>query len=238
MKTCFKACVVGGLLAASGGAMAQSGTLYSNTFESRQIGAEWSAGTALDWWLPTFSTFNGRYSTGGTTLTLTQPAGPQPGGISEGSGGSGGGGGGGGGGSWLQYHLTFDLYIIDSWDGSNTIYGPDWFKVSANGQTLMRDTFGNQPGSTQTFHAPTTGPAVLGYDDRYLDSIYRQVSLTFTVPMGQPLAITWRDEGLQGLNDESWGIDNVLVTYETVPAPGALAGMAAMGLVGLRRRRA
>ena len=37
-------------------------------------------------------------------------------------------------------------------------------------------------------------------------------SLEFTVPQGEAIVIRWTDLGLQGLHDESWGIDNVSVT--------------------------
>ncbi len=108
--------------------------------------------------------------------------------------------------------------------------------VRINNQNVFDQTFGNQPGSTQSFRAPTVGPAMLGYDPRWLDSIYRNISVDFTVPVGDQIHITWYDGGLQGMSDESWGIDNISVTYQTVPAPG-LAGFSALGLLGLRRRR-
>lgn len=230
------------LAAGAGPALAQS-TLYQNTFESHDLGPMWSANTTLEWSYPTFTTFVGRYSGSQTTLTLTQPTLPPPGVSGDGPGGGGGGdgpgGGGEGGGSdrFLQYTLTFDLYALDSWDGSNIAFGSDWFNVSANTQTLFRETIGNQPGSTQTLYAPAVGPAMLGYDARYFDSIYRQIALTFSVPADQPLSITWRDEGLQGLNDESWGIDNVRITYEVVPAPATLGLASALAFASLRRRR-
>ena len=42
--------------------------------------------------------------------------------------------------------------------------------------------------------------------------------------------------GLQDINDESWGLDNVSVATNAVPAPGALA-LAGVGLGLLARRR-
>ena len=49
------------------------------------------------------------------------------------------------------HSLTFDLYVLDSWDGNR---GPDQFEVSADGQLLMRDTFSNYVlNDVQTYNA-------------------------------------------------------------------------------------
>lgn len=233
MKTVIGAVAAVGLAAA---AHAQPQSLYFENFEGGPIGPEWSANSGITQAWPAFTNFNGRYSGGYTRLTLTQPNGGQPGGVGGSGDGGGGGGDGGGAGQWLQYTATFDFYAIDSWDGSNQVYGEDHFKIAANGVTIFDETFGNQPGSTQTFRAPDIGGTNISFDDRWNDSIYRQISVAFTVPMVEPLTLTWFDGGLQGLADESWGIDNVRITYETVPAPGA-AGLAGCALALLRRRR-
>lgn len=215
-------------------ALAQSGTLYFNSFEDGPLGPEWSSASRLEAWTPQFTRFNGRYSNGSTTLTLAQPVVNFPNGRS----GSSGGGGGGGGGEWyIEYTLRFDFFAIDSWDGSATVLGPDWFKVSVNGATLFRETFTNHAGHAQTAPPPTVGPTQLGFDDRWNDSIYRSITRTFRVEPGVPIVITWADEGLQGMNDESWGIDNVGVSYAVVPSPGTALTLAAGSLALLRRRR-
>ncbi len=241
----------GSLAATCGTALAQTSTLlYQNTFEARELGTHWSPGTVLNWEeRPAFSTFNGRYSNGATTLTIPQPpllgprAGSSGGGDGGGAGaepgGSGGGGepGGGGGTPTVIFTVTFDLYAIDSWDGSTDAFGPDRFRVSANGQSLLDTTLVNHEGQPQDFRAPDVGPVLLGFGPGWKDSIYRDISLDFTLPDSTtPISITWADLGLQGMNDESWGIDNVEVSYRVVPSPGALAGLA-MGLLGTRRRR-
>lgn len=235
---------IAGLLALAplgSSALAQSGTLYFNSFESGPLGSEWSSLSRLEAWTPQFTRFNGRYSNGSTTLTLAQPTINLPNGRSgSSSGGDGGGGGGGGSGGdewFVQYTLTFDFYAIDSWDGSATVLGPDWFKVTANGATLFRETFTNHAGHVQSAPSPTVGPTQLGFDDRWNDSIYRSITRTFRVEPGVPIVITWADEGLQGMNDESWGIDNVRVSYAVVPSPGTVLPLAAGALTLLRRRR-
>jgi hypothetical protein len=41
-------------------------------------------------------------------------------------------------------HITFDLYLIRSWDGSTALWGPDIWQLSVfNGPTLVRTTFNN-----------------------------------------------------------------------------------------------
>jgi uncharacterized protein (TIGR03382 family) len=136
----------------------------------------------------------------------------------------------------VLYTVTFDFYCIDSWDGDNILHGTDHFRVSANGQVILDETFANQDGATQSFRAPDVGPVELGFNTNFRDSIYRRISRDFTVPMGEQIRLTWADGGLQGMNDESWGIDNVDVTYRVVPAPG-VAGVALAGLSLLGRRR-
>ncbi len=231
--------------AASGSALAQTNTLfYQNTFESRQLGTGWSPGTVLNWEeRPGFSTFNGRYSNGSTTLTIPQPSllGPRAGssgGGGDGGGGDGGGGEPGGGVPTVVFTVTFDLYAIDSWDGSSDAFGPDRFRVSANGQSLLSTTLVNHEGQPQDFRSPDVGPVHLGFGQGWKDSIYRDVSLDFTLPDNTtPISITWADLGLQGMSDESWGIDNVELSYRVVPAPGALAGLTAGLLLAVRRKR-
>jgi hypothetical protein len=218
------------LLLLAGFASAQSVTLYSNTFEARELGSMWSLGTHLSDYTRTFTTFNGQYSSGSTTLTLGAAA--RPAGASSALSSP-----------YNQYTLTFDFYALDSWDGSSSSYGPDRFKVLVNDVTLFDNTFSNHVGGTQTFRAPDVGGSNLGYGT-WNDAIYRNISLTFRDPGTSTIRILFKDGGLQGVNDESWGIDNVRVSYvrvtppTVVPAPSA--GLVLAGGAGLlsRRRRA
>lgn len=218
------------LLAAASPALAQS-ILYQNNFESGTLGSEWSTGSRIDATAPAFSKFNGRYANGGTTLTLTQPnsgivgrqnlpsnppPAPPPGGGSQ----------------YYLYSLVFDFYCIDSWDGNLTVNGPDYFDVRINNTLQFHETFANH-GATQTFRQPDELGRSFGFS-YWWDTIYRGVRLDFTVPVGDPITINFRGVGLQDIDDESWGIDNVSVSYMAVPAPGLAA---AAGLVMLRRPR-
>lgn len=222
--------------------------LYSENFERYQFGPEWSGSkTITDVPYHIFSVFSGRYASAYTQLNLAPlpplPNGrpPLPGGGDGGSGGGGdggGGGGGGGGGSPRQYLITvtWDLYILDSWDGNDIGgYGEDRFSLLAQGQPIFSETFANQPGVTQSAAAPTIGPIPMWWN-RWNDSIYRDLSASF-VYEGGDIALRWMDHGLQSMTDESWGLDNVRVSYSIIPAPVTAAVFGVLPLTALRRRR-
>ena len=149
------------------------------------------------------------------------------------------GGGGGDDENTSYYTLTFDLYAFDSWDGDGPKYGPDIFEVQVNGEVLFSETISNGD-KPQSFRAPDIGPEYLAYSPSWADSIYRNITLTFDHPGDDEyLYITWLGKGLQGIYDESWGIDNVTLTANTraIPVPGTLAPAGlALALAGRRRR--
>ncbi|MCB9844609.1 MAG: hypothetical protein H6811_01285 [Phycisphaeraceae bacterium] len=221
--------------------------IFQDNFQSARLKSQWSSNTPHETEGPAaFTWFAGRLNN--NTIHLTLPAVPPPGGRDDGyddggddgSGGDGDGGGGGGGGDfdlYVRYFVSFDLYIIDSWDGDRTTNGPDRFEVLANGGTIFSETFANQHDEQSYPGRPDVGPVHLGYNGGAKDSIYRQIRREFTIPESDPqLRLSFRAVGLQSLNDESWGIDNVHVGYEIVPAPGAGAVLG-LGLLGLSRRR-
>jgi hypothetical protein len=120
--------------------------------------------------------------------------------------------------------LKFDLYIIRSWDGDSSRYGPDRFKVQiAGGPVLLDTTFSNNPktnmdGSYQAYPTsrsqPWTGAlytGTLGYDRFFKDAIYR---LEYRVPHSGSRANIQFTSSLfegKGTQDEAWGLDNVSV---------------------------
>ncbi len=126
--------------------------------------------------------------------------------------------------------LSFELFIIDSWEGSVGYYaGADLWDLNAASpssccgeQNLLHATFANCECRYQSY--PNTFPDVhhpgytradevdtLGYED---DSVYY---LSFTFFHDQPeLELTFAGSPmLQGLDDESWGIDNIVVEMDT-----------------------
>ncbi|MBL8798920.1 MAG: hypothetical protein JNM56_33860, partial [Planctomycetia bacterium] len=142
--------------------------------------------------------------------------------------------------------VSFDLFVIRSWDGNNTesnathgSLGADvWNLTVADGPTLLHTTFSNHnpdphaPSSRQAYPDAFAGgdyPAysgaaevnTLGYlhptQPIPMDAVYH---LTFTFDhVDAALQLNFSAFGLQGLTDESWGLDNVQVAVETLPPP-------------------
>ena len=135
--------------------------------------------------------------------------------------------------------LRFNLYVIRSWDGNQvetqpgleqilavapqTIIGPDvWGVHVSTGETLLRTTFSNWealgfrqafPGQYPGGDFPARTGAVenqsLGYDFQGIpqDAVYR-LFLTFDHE-GETLELDFEAAGLQQIEDESWGLDNL-----------------------------
>lgn len=119
--------------------------------------------------------------------------------------------------------VSFELFIIQTWDGNGTAFGPDvWELGVAGGTTLLRTTFGNFSGARQAYPDAFPGgdnPGLTGAAEIYTlgfigqfgfeDSVYR---LSFTFPhSASSLGLDFSASGLQFLADESWGLDNVTV---------------------------
>lgn len=131
-----------------------------------------------------------------------------------------------------RVRLEFDLYIIGTWDGNRTDYdlGPDRWKVAVvDGETLLDTSFGNgnparspytqsYPGWYPDDQYPKRTGAVenntLGFSDvsnntPVQDAVYH---LAFEFGhTGPDLKVEFAGLGLQGIGDESWGIDNIQV---------------------------
>lgn len=257
----FALCAIGALTMMAGGAVAQTTPVtpapvqfYSNTFES-SLGSGWSSNAAVNAEATGgFSRFLGRYSQNDYVwLSLAIPSAAQQYNVGTTPGalpasidpGTGGGGGPTAPVYQTRYRLMFDLYAIDSWDGLSPSNGQDWFYVKANGPKLFNHAIAQDTSMPQwtTYAGPrTAGPVHLGFNSAWVDSIFRNVSMDFTLPAGTSrLDLTFGSVGLLNLNDESWGIDNVRVSYEVVqvvPTPGTamLAGMGGVLLVRRQRR--
>jgi YD repeat-containing protein len=157
--------------------------VYSEDFE-HGVGKEWSSSLTDNSYPTIYTQFSGRYSNSSQTLALATTLGK-------------------------TYTLNFDLYAIDSWDGSSTFAGPDYFDVWVNDKRNFHETLSNV-SSTQTFRLPDQQHIDGTFGGYWYDSIYRDVSVTFTA-LDSTTQIRFTDNGLQGLSDESWGIDNVEV---------------------------
>jgi len=158
--------------------------------------------------------------------------------------------------------ISFDLFIIRSWDGNDLANGPDVWNLSVTGgPTLLNTTFTNSdfpvgtpvpqprrqaypdvfPGGDNPARTGAAENNTLGYTFffgsigqlREVDSVY---NLSFTFEhTASSVVFNFSAFGLSpGIADESWGLDNVQVQGVLVPEPGAfvLLGLGALDLVG------
>jgi alpha-tubulin suppressor-like RCC1 family protein len=127
-----------------------------------------------------------------------------------------------------QVTVSFDLFIIRSWDGNNQIHGPDIWQLKVDeGPTLVHTTFANAPPELEDFRQaypgnypgrnflPYTGAVeikTLGYTEipsPAPDAVYHFVwTFAHTASI---LRLDFSGQGLQIIQDESWGLDNVKV---------------------------
>jgi hypothetical protein len=117
--------------------------------------------------------------------------------------------------SHTDVEISFDLAIIDSWDGSTDAFAPDLLNVTVNGLSVFSDTFDNFAAGDQTYLGPATALRVLNLAQNgdWPDSAY---PISITLPhTGDSLDLEWfaSGAGWQGGGlDESWAIDNLRVT--------------------------
>jgi RHS repeat-associated protein len=161
--------------------------IYSNDFE-HLVGSEWSSSQVENSALP-LTKFLGRFGNETTTLTLDTKPGE-------------------------TYNINFDFYTIDSWDGSETVDGPDYFNVAIDGTQVFHNTF-SFFGTGQTFR-PAERLENYGFApySNWKEGIYRSIPLTF-IASSNFTKINFSGSGLQPVFDESWGIDNVRVSQIT-----------------------
>lgn len=120
-----------------------------------------------------------------------------------------------------KVRISFDLYIIRSWDGNDATYGPDIWMLSLDDSSILHTTFsnwtvrnqaypgtypgGNYPARTGAFAFNTLGYLWGGYP---MDATYR---LTFEIDHIAADLEAGFSSGLQVVGDESWGVDNIEV---------------------------
>ncbi len=215
-------------------ASAHAIVLYEHDFQSA-VGTEWSHTTRMDTPTPyPFGprTFLGEFGNETVSLTLS--------GLS----------------AYNSLVLEFDLYLIRSWDGSSSgtafDYGNDAFRVSlGDGTVLLDETFANGNPAGQSYGPLPLNPYHTGAAETYslgfefydgiqqtsqvMDSVYH---LSFAFASNTDLlTLNFTGYGLQGLDDESWGLDNVRVSAVTEASSATLMGLGLFALAWRIRRR-
>jgi len=149
-------------------------------------------------------------------------------------------------------HLDFLFAAIDSLDGTGTFPAGDFFRVDLDGRQIFRESFANAtPTQVQSYveqpHGTLARRQDLGFTQGsfYLDSAYdlgidphfrnlphSASTATFTFIV--------EGAGVQQLNDESWGMDELTVSVGTVAALasatpyGTGCGAVPLGLLSTR----
>jgi choice-of-anchor C domain-containing protein len=127
--------------------------------------------------------------------------------------------------------ISFDLYLIRSWNGSSPGAGPDvWDASVAGGTTLLHTTFSTYADGIQNYpgeYPGASGPGLAGadevntlgyiFDQRPRDAVYH---LTFDLYHPDPtLALRFSLQTPKTLAEAAWGLDNVRVDLSALPTP-------------------
>lgn len=209
----------------------KAGIVYQNNFEGT-VGSEWSS-TSIGVTPVGARRFLGQFGNVPVLLSLA--------GLS----------------AHTEATISFDLYIINTWDGNSSSSGPDRWRLKMDAATLLDATFSQHISSYYQSYPDWTGSGshprhtgaeevgTLGYSGNgyILDSVYH---LEF-VALHTDANVIYSFSGLnlQALTDESWGLDNIIVSTNatSVPEPSCLAAIwGLLGTLGLtvannRRRR-
>lgn len=140
--------------------------------------------------------------------------------------------------------IDFLLALLDSWDGIDGGFDPDFFNVSVDGTTILTASYDNFGGAnTAVGLLLTSGVDLAGSPVQadYPDSAYDMSSVALLSFPHSASSLTVRffgsGAGYQGITDESFAIENLKVTVNTVPGSvpdgGSTAGLLVLGMTAL-----
>ena len=102
----------------------------------------------------------------------------------------------------------FDVLVLDSWDGGGSFdNGPDLFRVLTNGVPALEYNF----NAVDLVHDATLPGNLSNTSSSWSDYVYRDISVPIRSDPDGNLLLQFAGSGLQGVSDESWGLDNVRV---------------------------
>ena len=177
-----------------GGSVSGIQSLYSEDFEGA-IGPEWNSSTSMSY---DGSIVLGNFDN--TTVTLSLANLPTD-----------------------TITISFDLWLHDTWDGNQSGNGPDFWSFKFNQATLLNTTFNNHNGGTQSYpdNHLSSYPSLTGNVERITTDLCSggqgntRYSLEFKVYNNQSTGtFSFIGNASQSLCDESWSIDNVVVSQK------------------------
>jgi hypothetical protein len=110
--------------------------------------------------------------------------------------------------------VSFDLLILRDWDGDGP-NGPNFWKLYAGADQYLTNTTFSNTDSTQSFPDQYPGLNPAGFGASAINSLLYPggdavYPMTYTFQHADPtLVINFAAEGLLGVNNEAWGLDNV-----------------------------